>query len=130
MFNFKNFGIDELYLTVNSVKIPTSGLKFDFNSGDFNEGYLATYQALKTYARNKSNGLTKEAYKNGSFITQFDITKDLSFAEGPFGANEVGTVSLYVSFKAALSAPVSVIVMFEYESVLGITKHREIILDA
>jgi hypothetical protein len=130
MFNFKNFGIDELYLTVNSVKIPTSGLKFDFTSGDFNEGYLATYQALKTYARNKSNGLTKEAYKNGSFITQFDITKDLSFAEGPFGANEVGTVSLYVSFNAALSAPVSVIVMFEHESVLGITKHREIILDA
>lgn len=130
MFNFKNFGISELYLTVNSTKIPTTGLKFDFDSGEFNEGYLATYQALKTYSMNKSSGLTKEAYKNGFFITQFDLTRDNSFSSGPFGATDIGTISLNVSFNAALAAAVSVIVMFENESILGITKHREIIIDA
>lgn len=130
MFNFKNFGINELYLTLNSLKIPTNGLKINFDEGDFNEAYLATHLALKTYARNKSNGLTKEAFKNGTFIMQFDLTPDFTFGSGPYGAQEIGTLSLFVNFNAALSSTVSVIIMMEHESLLGITKHREIILDA
>ena len=45
-FNFQNFGLQDLTLTVNGVQVPMNGLQMDYAKKDYMRAYLNTLQAL------------------------------------------------------------------------------------
>lgn len=76
MYNFKNFNISKLQLSVESQQFPLYPLEFDFGNGDAMQGYKHLLDNIGTEITNAPSLISYEEFKNGSFIVPFDLTSD------------------------------------------------------
>ena len=121
-FNFQNFGLQDLTLTVNGVQVPMNGLEMDFAKKDYMRAYLNTLQALGLDNDNRAIDITPDEFGSGYTIYGFKI------APGPVDgtvhtlANSVGSIAANLTFAAALTANVDVIVLAETPAIIEIDK--------
>jgi hypothetical protein len=123
---YDNFNITDIHLTINGRKFPSTGFATNFPGDNFNAAYLSTFNALHTYKRNKSHGITREHFKDGMCIFSFDVSADNSFGEGALSARDTNNYGLSITFGGGLGVPISIIIMAEMESVITVNKHREV----
>ena len=77
-FNFKNYDITTMGLTVNGENLPGKPLQLKFGA---DSNYISAFQTL--YAgthkifENQGNGITREEYANGYTLFVFDLTPEL-----------------------------------------------------
>ena len=122
-FNFQNFGLTSIQLTVNGDAMPAAGgLKMDYATGDYQRAYLSTLAALGLENGNRSIDLTPSDFASGFNIYGFKV------APGPIdgtvftAANSVGSAAIDVTFAAGLVAPIDMIVYAEMPAILEIDK--------
>ena len=121
-FNFANFGLIDLNLTVNGVQQPMSGLQMDFATKDCTRAYLNTLQALGHDVDNQAIDISPADFVSGYTIYGFKI------APGPVDgvvhtlANSVGSVVANLTFATALTENVDMIVLAERPAILEIDK--------
>jgi hypothetical protein len=121
-FNFQNFGLEDLTLTVNGVQVPMSGLQMDFEKKDYMRAYLSTLQALGCDNDNRAIDITPKDFAGGFTIYGFKV------APGPVDgavhtlANSVGSISANLTFASALTENVDMIVLAETPAILEIDK--------
>jgi hypothetical protein len=121
-FNFKNFGLQDLSLSVNGVQVPMNGLNMDYAAKDYIRAYLNTLAALGHDIDNQALDITPEEFADGFGIYGFKI------APGPVDgvvhslANSVGSISANLAFAAATTANIDMIVLAETPAVLEIDK--------
>jgi hypothetical protein len=121
-FNFQNFGLKDLSLTVNGVQLPMSGLQMDYATKDYTRAYINTLQALGLDTENRAIDISLKDFAGGYTIYGFKI------APGPVDgtvhtlANSVGSVVANLVFATALTDNVDVIVLAETPAILEIDK--------
>jgi hypothetical protein len=121
-FNFRNFGLKSLNVTVNGIQIPAAGLEMDFANHDCQRAYLNTLAALGLDNDNRAIDLTPDDFENGFAIFGFKI------APGPIEgvvhtvANRVGSLTVNIVFSVAITANVDMIVFAETPATLEIDK--------
>ena len=121
-FNFQNFGLQDLTLTVNGVQVPMNGLEMDFTKKDYMRAYLNTLQALGLDTDNRAIDITPEEFGGGYTIYGFKI------APGPVDgavhtvANSSGSIVANLTFAAALTANADLIVLAETPAIVEIDK--------
>jgi ribonucleoside-diphosphate reductase beta chain len=121
-FNFQNFGLQNLTLTVNGVQVPMNGLEMDYEKNDCMRAYLNTLQALGLDGDNRAIDITPEDFLNGYTIYGFKV------APGPVDgvvhslANSVGSITANLTFAAATTANIDMIVLAETPATLEIDK--------
>ena len=85
-FNFKNYDITTMGLTVNGENLPGKPLQLKFGA---DSNYISAFQTL--YAgthkifENQGNGITREEYANGYTLFVFDLTPDLCIGDSIIG---------------------------------------------
>jgi len=121
-FNFQNFKLQDLTLTVNGVQVPMNGLEMDFEKNDYMRAYLNTLQALGIDTDNRAIDITPSEFSGGYTIYGFKI------APGPVDgavhtvANSVGSIVANLTFAEGLGENVDVIVLAETPAILEIDK--------
>jgi hypothetical protein len=121
-FYFQNFGLENITLTVNGVQVPMNGLEMDFTTSDYMRAYLNTLQALGHDVDNYAIDITPKEFASGFAIYGFKV------APGPVDgtvntlANSVGSISANLTFAAALTENVDMIVLAETQATLEIDK--------
>jgi hypothetical protein len=121
-FNFKNFGLKDLSLTVNGVQLPMNGLQMDYATKDYTRAYINTLQALGLDTDNRAIDISHKDFGGGYTIYGFKI------APGPVGgvvhtlANSVGSVVANLTFAEALAENVDMIVLAETPAIVEIDK--------
>jgi hypothetical protein len=121
-FNFQNFGLKDLSLTVNGVQLPMSGLQMDYTKKHYTRAYINTLQALGLDTENRAIDITLKDFSAGYTIYGFKI------APGPVDgtvhtlANSVGSVVANLVFDEALTDNVDMIVLAETPAILEIDK--------
>jgi hypothetical protein len=74
-FNFKNYDITTMGLTVNGENLPGKPLQLKFGA---DSNYISAFQTLYACAHkifdNQGNGITREEYANGYTLFVFDLT--------------------------------------------------------
>ena len=119
-FNFENFGMKSLTLTVNGVEQGAKQL--DYATGDYQSAYLNLLSTLGLDIADRSINISVDDYPNGYTIYGFQI------APGPIDgtvqsvANSVGSIVANVNFAAAPAANVDMLVYAETPGVLEIDK--------
>ena len=73
-FNFQNFGLQDLTLTVNGVQVPMNGLEMDFTKKDYMRAYLNTLQALGLDTDNRAIDIMSDEFGGGYTIYGFKIS--------------------------------------------------------
>jgi hypothetical protein len=81
-FNFKNYDIITMGLTVNGENLPGKPLRLKFGA---DSNYISAFQTLYAGAHkifeNQCNGITREEYANGYSLFVFDLTPDLCLGD-------------------------------------------------
>ena len=119
-FNFANFGLTDITLTVNGTEQGSKNL--NFGTGDIQSAYLRTLAALGLDIDDRSINLTTDDFAGGYAIYGFQI------APGPVDgtvqsvASSVGSIVANLTFGTALGANVDMIVYSETPGVLEIDK--------
>lgn len=129
-FNFKHNSINSFALYLNGTPIPNESISTDFNSGmQYARAYSSIFTTLGLIHTSQGNLITKDDFKNGSFIIACDLTPDLSGMDSSSSLLNQGNIRIEARFDKALERTVTCLVFLEYDSTLEIDKNRNIILD-
>ena len=126
-YEFKNFGINFLALSVNGVQYPLKPYTPNFENGDFVREFAELYNTLG----GTDLGLSLSTFKKDCCIFSFDLTPDRSGAQDlHYSLAQGGTLGLEVRFKQALGAPITLLSYSQKHSVLEINAYRNVLIDA
>ena len=123
-FKFQNFGLTEIGLTVGGQPVPREALKTNFNANapDYGRAYLSTLASLSMDIGNRAIAFTPQLWSSAYNLYAFKLVPG-PIDDGPVQSyKSSANVCLSLTFAAALTANVDVIIYSESNALLSITK--------
>ena len=127
-FNFKNFNLAQVSVTVDNQDVPNSPLNLNFTENSYMRAYYNMYTGLDRAGLDWGNDITKEDFIGGYGLYIFDLSPDKCFGDH-FNVIKKGNLRIKLSFREALVNVVNLFVYMEYDNMLEITKARNVIFD-
>jgi hypothetical protein len=128
-FNFKNYDITTMGLTVNGENLPGKPLQLNFGA---ESNYISAFQILYVGTHkmfeNQGNGITREEYSNGYTLFVFDLTPDLCLGDHVQPIKN-GNVSIECQFGTPLETAINSVVLGEFQSLIEIDANRNVFCD-
>ncbi|XP_061180826.1 uncharacterized protein F54H12.2-like [Saccostrea echinata] len=128
-FNFQNFGIKKLDVSINGETMMTRCFEPNFNEDLYLRSYLSMYQALGKLGEDWAPDITLEEYKNGYTLWGWDFTKDQEAQSDKFHLIETGNLRVEVQFTNNTATTLNCVVYAEFDNLLEINKQREVSID-
>ena len=128
-FDFQHFNLSHISLNINGKQVPARALEPNFKKSEFRRCY---YNLLETVLgpclEERSIGLSKESYLNGTTLYGFTITPDgnMNHALSP---RMNGNINIHVKFHEALKSNVTMIVYSELQNEIEIDAARNMYTD-
>jgi hypothetical protein len=120
-----HYDVKQLILKVSSRPVVYSaGIKKVYSK----DLYLEVYSTLYQNIAETGNDITYDEFKNGYTLYAFDLTADTCNGEY-FNELNDGNLELEVVFEKAKSEAISVLIYMEFDNLVEITKHRNVIFD-
>ena len=127
-FNFKNYDIQRVGLTVCGETYPTKPLQLHFGNNQFVQAFVQMFEGLGMGGENRGNNVTMQSFKYGTCLFAFDLSPDEDDG-GHWDLVKDGPVSVNIEFGTALANPVEIIVYAEFDNLLTIDKTRNVSID-
>lgn len=128
-FDFRHFDIKDAFLDCGGRSIPARPLNLNFEKNLYMPAYLNMLEGTGIARTTLSNGITREAFKNGFAFFVFEVSPSLD--SDTFDLISLGTTSFNMSFNKAVPAGgIYCILHCEYDSVLTIDENRVPHVDA
>jgi hypothetical protein len=122
-YEFKNIGIRNLKLKINSKSLPvTSGLNLDFAKGLILDGYKSLSKLSDEL------DITPQEYKNGYTLFSFDLNPDIG-SSYHYSLLKDGQMDLEVVMETALADSHTALFFCEFDNVIEIDNKRQINFD-
>ena len=127
-FNFQHFHLTYLNVSVDGRSISGKPTVMDFDRNQAIRAFFNSNLALGMVGKDVGNGLDYKHFKNGYTLFVFDLSPSLLDGE-QFELAKSGPVSIELKFSQVTTEPVQVIVYAELDSVLEISKTRQVLTD-
>ena len=127
-FNFEHFNVEQINLTVDGQQMPAKPLQMNFADNEYIQSYMTLFSGTGMSFKDDGNNVSRDEYKAGFTLFAYDLTPDME-ESGHVQLIKQGIVSLGLKFRDALAAAVNVIVYAEFENLIEIDKHRQVIFD-
>ena len=127
-FNFKHNKINFLVMYLDGKQIPSDPLKPDFTRMSYVRSFLQLFSATGKMYQDEGNDITFQDYAKGHTLFAFDLTADLCEL-GTFHLIKSGNLKLEMHFAEALAKTINVVVYAEFDNVIEIDRHRQILFD-
>jgi hypothetical protein len=125
-FHFQNLDITRIALKMNGKNVPySSGLELDFANNAYHEGYRSLFQNIQEMPLD----ISYKDYKNGFTTFAFSLAPDFCNLAEHVSIFKDGQLDLDIEFKHALDKSITTIFYLEYDSLLEVTKQRNIVFD-
>ena len=130
-FNHKTNGITELQLFVNGVQFPNESLVMNFDDESVDaRAYSTLFSVNGILHSTQGNLITKEMYKNGSFMVGYDLSQEANGGNSScVSINNQGTIRLTARFNSPLTTSITVLAYLLFDSVIHIDRHRNVSVD-
>ena len=128
-FNFQHFHLVEI--SVYSDGQQQYGMKpltTDFTNNLYVRGFNTLFSGIGKLFKDEGNVISRESFGSGYALYAFDLTPDLG-EDDHFSLPRQGSVLLVLKFGTALAEPVSVIAYAEFQNMIEIDRHRNVIYD-
>lgn len=127
-FNFKHFNLSHISLYINGNQHPRTPIQPNFKEKRFARSFYSLFSELGIGNKNEGNDLEMTEFDGGYTLYAFDLSPSI------LDGNQIelvksGSVRLEMKFDEALAEAVHVLVYAELDSMIEITKGREIVTD-
>ena len=127
-FNFKHYDLNFISLYINGNQYPRTPLTPNYAENRFARPFYGLFNQLGLGEKNEGNDIDILEFHGGYTLYVFDLTPSI------LDGNQIelvksGTVRLEMKFGKALEEPVHALVYAELDSMIEITKGREIVTD-
>ena len=131
-YNFKDYGVTTVTLTVNGEELPFKQLTLNYE--DNKENFIQAYNTLfsGTGKMNYNTGLdiSREDYPKGYTLYAFDLTPDMCGSSPYFNTVQRGSLTVDITFANAPGAAAIAMVCYgDFENVIQIDSERNVIYD-
>ena len=134
-FNYENFDLNHLSLSLNGEAIPSKPLKPVYGDSAYKSHYIESYLGLFKGERDDplkdTIDITREDFYDGYCIYRFFLEAELTDAKensGVFPTKKSGNMRLDVCFSKALPKAVDIIVLGYFPSVMKIDQYRTVMV--
>lgn len=127
-FNFQHFNHSHVNLTLDS-NIQIRAIKSDFDKDFYLNAYLSLFTSSGIHFSDSGNNISRSEYPKGYALLGFDLTEDLSASENHLSLPRQGTLRVDLKFDKPLPEGICVILYSEFDSIIEISKNREIMID-
>ncbi len=131
-YNFQNYKVTTVTLTVNGEELPFKQLTLNYE--DNKENFIQAYNTLfsGTGKMNYNTGLdiSRKDYPKGYTLYAFDLTPDMCGSSPYFNTVQRGSLTVDITFAEALGAAAIAMVCYgDFENVIQIDSERNVIYD-
>ncbi len=131
-YNFKDYEVTTVTLTVNGEELPFKQLTLNYE--DNKENFIQAYNTLfsGTGKMNYNTGLdiSREDYPKGYTLYAFDLTPDMCGSSPYFNTVQRGSLTVDITFANAPGAAAIAMVCYgDFENVIQIDSERNVIYD-
>ena len=131
-YNFQNYKVTTVTLTVNGEELPFKQLTLNY--ADNKENFIQAYNTLfsGTGKMNYNTGLdiSREDYPKGYTLYAFDLTPDMCGSSPYFNTVQRGSLTVDITFAQAPGATAIAMVCYgDFENVIQIDSERNVIYD-
>ncbi len=127
-FNFKNYDVNEIYLSSGITHYPSTPFTPDYTNGLYRESYMSLFSSSGKLFDDTGLDISLADFKDGYAIYCFDLTPDNNDGDH-LELVKRGDVQLHVKFGTALTETVTILVISEYENTLQIDRFNTVIKD-
>ena len=125
-FDFQHFDLNHIGLFVNGEMVPSRPYQPNFTTGHYLRDYMSLFQGTDTMFSNRTMNIARTDFAAGYALWLFDLSNDIG-ANNCFAIPRTGSVRLELKFSKATTATINVICYAEYDAVIEIDKHRNVI---
>ncbi len=127
-FNFQHFHLTYLNVSVDGRSLSGKPLVMDFDRNQAIRAFFNSNLSLGMVGKDAGNGIDYKHFKNGYTLFAFDLSPSLLDGE-QFELAKSGPVSIELKFSQVTTEPIQVIAYAELDSVLEISKTRQVLTD-
>ena len=130
-FNFKNFTVSYVGISVNGQEIPFRPLKLSYVEATpkFIEAYATLFLGTGKMNYDVGNDISREDYPNGYTLYAFDLTPDMCGSSAHFNVMQKGNLAIDIHFTPAPTNAASVVCYREFENTIHVDSDRNVIYD-
>jgi len=130
-FNMELFGISSIGVYVDGEQIPGKPLKLKLSgtSKKYLEGYQTLFTGTGKYNNDSGNNIQATDFIAGYGFLVFDLRADGCDASEYMALKQRGNLSLEIVFSTALTEAINLYCIGETDSVLEITREREVLFE-
>jgi hypothetical protein len=127
-FNFENFDVSQLTLSINGKIVNSSPLKMNYKKDSYMLPYIFSFIFTGNQLVDDGYMVDRVAYKHGYSLYAFDLTADLAANEPYSSPQQQGNVRLEITFASPLAKVCNLIIHSETQDVVEIDRNREVML--
>ncbi|KAK7500205.1 hypothetical protein BaRGS_00008428 [Batillaria attramentaria] len=128
-YNFLHLNLNYLALHVDGRQIPAKPLQPNFTQSLYARSYLSLFEAVGKVQSDEGNDVTYEDYGAGYTLFAFDLTPDEAADVGHAQLVKHGNLRLEIHFANPLPHTINVVAHGEFQSLLEVDKHRNVLVD-
>lgn len=128
-FNFQHFNATYVCLHVGGKTIPAKPLRLNFPLQHHARAYLMMLQSLGKTWQDEGNDITLTDFGNGYTLFVFDLSPDQCGDGDHAQLIKHGSLRLEVQFSEALNETINIVAHGEFNNLLEIDKHKNIMVD-
>jgi hypothetical protein len=129
-FNFKNYDLAHIKIFLDGTQQLIKPIETTFTGAapNYIQAYHSLFDGIGKYGIDEGLDITREEYKDGFALFAFDLTPDKANREH-LNLQRDGTLRVEGRFKTALPNTINVLVYAEFENIVQIDRHHNVIYD-
>ena len=111
-FNFRNFNISEISVSIEGEHVPYQPFKFDFKISKYLLGYYTLFTGVDWPVFDIGNDITLKDYKNGYMLLALDLSLDSCGGNEDLNLERTGNLRINFRFETPLQSNFSNFVLW------------------
>ena len=130
-FNFQNFTISFLAISVNGEEVPFKPLQLSYTAATrrYIEAFLTLFSGTGKMFYDVGNDISRDEFVNGFNLYSADLSPDICGSSDHFNVVQRGNLSVDIKFSTAPTGAVSLVCYGEFENTIHIDSERNVIYD-
>lgn len=128
-FDFQHYGLKEFKVYIDNKILSPTPLKFDFQNQNYIRAYSALFSGVNRRYKDTGLSITYEDFANGYFCIPIDTSPDFSSSDNHLSLIKEGNFKIELDFVNPLANAVTLLLFYESDDLIEITKNREVKAD-